>query len=179
MDLTRQSRIWTPPGQPGQGRVARPHGPPFGTRSVGTGPPQSRLIRFQPLITVVVPTSSAPEGSAIQQFSGWFDGANVNEIHFKVEVLQATGPKLYLESAPTIDADFDQWDEVASWTVPISSPGFAVVTAVSSSDATGYGAAFSRYIRWRVADSAGSVCFRITAIVGASFTQLREAPRMV
>jgi len=128
----------------------------------------------------MVPTGTAPEGSAIQPFSGWFDGASVNEIHFKVEVLQATTTTLYLESAPTIDADFDQWKEVDSWTAAISSPGIEIVTAVSSSVRTAYGKDFTRYIRWRVGGgTAGSVCFRIKAIVGASFTQYKEAPRVV
>ena len=181
MDLTKRSQIWTSPAQPSRGLVARPHSSYSGPQQASSGPAQPYLINFQPLTTVVVPASTAPAGSAIQPFSAWFDGANVNEIHFKVEVLQAAGaPTLYLESAPTIDADFDQWKTIASWSLPISSPGFEIVTAVSSSDASGYGAEFTRYIRWRVGGgTAGSVCFRIKAIVGASFTQYKEAPRVV
>jgi hypothetical protein len=181
MDLMRRNGNWTPPPQPSRGGIVVPPRnivPPAGPAAMG----QARLIRFQPLITVMVPDSTAPEASAIQQFSAWFDGASVSEIHFKVEVLQLLDAKLILESAPTIDADVDQWDSVHIWTAPTTStPGYDVVTAVSSSAAPATLEAFSRYIRWRVeANGAdGRVCFRIKAIVGASFTQYAEKPRVV
>lgn len=190
MDFTKRNSIWAPPPQPGGRRIAMPNRPGITPPSGLVVPGQPRLIRFQPLITVMVPDSTAAEASAIQPFSGWFDGADITEVHFKVEVLQTVTVKLVLESAPTIDPDVDQWDELASWTAPTTNPpepDYDILTAVSSSEFDGAGSApvfrssFSRYVRWRVEKNgaAGRVCFRIQALLGSSFTQFAEQPRVV
>jgi hypothetical protein len=190
MDHMKRNRIWTPPAPPGGGRLATPNRPAGRPPSGLVVPDQPRLIDFQPLITVMVPNSTAAEASAIQPFSGWFDGADITEVHFKVEVLQTVTVKLILESAPTIDPDVDQWDELASWTAVTTNPpepDYDILTAVSSCEFDGSGtspvfrSSFSRYIRWRVEKNgaAGRVCFRIIALTGSSFTQFAEKPRVV
>jgi hypothetical protein len=139
------------------------------------------VFLFQTLVTI---KGAAAAGCvAIQPFSGWFDGQNVTEVHFKVEILKlTTGGQLVLESSPFVEEDPAQWVALKTWT---SRPGggFEIVTAVSSSGEQAYGYPFSRYIRWRAAYASGQspwvVCFRITALTGASFTQWAETPRLV
>ncbi len=185
MDFTHRERIWTPPQRAAGGRAIVSNNVPCGPGITAT-PAQPRLIDFQPLTTIMVPGSAdiVPEACAIQPFSGWFDGAGITEVHFKVEVLQADDATVHLESSPVIDADVDQWVGVRSWDAPISTPGYEIIRVISSSGDIGAGLyRFSRYIRWRVARTAGGTaghtCFRIKAIVGASFTQWAEKPRVV
>lgn len=149
---------------------------------------ETQLIRFQPLITLMGPGNAVPNElaaweQAIQPFVGWIDGAGITEVQFKVEIFRIANANLIIESSPFVEEDPAQWDGVATWT-SISPPDTLqpIVTAVSTSDDTAYGTPFSRYIRWRVsAVNANNweICFRIKALIGASFAQYREQPRVV
>jgi hypothetical protein len=136
---------------------------------------------FQPLITIKGDNNST--GTAILPFGGWFDGKDVEMAQFRVEILWCSHAKLVLESSPFPEEAVEQWGIMQEWTA-IPSGGFEIVTAVSDSSSTSAGKQFSRYIRWRAmmdTASAGEweVCFRIKAVVGSTFTQAAETPRIV
>ena len=180
MDLRRQNRRVAGAPWLGQGRVVAPRREFAGPG--GAAPlTEPQLIRFQPLVTLMGTASSstcAEYDQAIQHFGAWFDGGGVSEVQFKVELFRLNNAVLYLESSPFIEEDPAQWVELTHWNTPPAGHAIFVDTAVSSSEE--YGLPFSRYIRWRVAGSSDwEICFRIKALIGASFTQFREQPRVV
>jgi len=138
------------------------------------------VIPFQPLITIMGTGSDAAD-QATQEFSRWFDGLNVSQVQFKVEIVELFNANLILESCATIDQEPHAWQELLA-AVAIPTDGFEIVTALSTDSSPQYGVQFSRYIRWRATYVAGTpwhLCFRIKALVGDSFTQWPETPRIV
>jgi len=143
-------------------------------------PRPSGVFMFQPVITVCGVGSAA----AIQPYGAWFDGQDVTAIRFKVQILSITpnDTKLVLESSPVPEAIPADWDEIVSWVTKPATDGIEIVAAVSDSGAASSGKQFSRYIRWRVCSptsNAWEICFRIQAMLGDSFTQWPEFPRVV
>jgi hypothetical protein len=140
----------------------------------------SRLLIFQPIVTVTG-TGNDPSDQAAQAFDRWFDGLEVDLVRFKVSIYELSNAVLTLESSPTIEAEPHAWRTVRDFTT-VPSDGFDVVTAVSSSGVSAYGAQFSRYIRWRItynSTAAWHACFAIHALVGESFTEWPQQPRIV
>jgi len=142
-----------------------------------------QVFMFQPMVTLMGTDTDVSQ--AVQPFRGWFDGQNAEMVQFRIEILWCDNAELILESSPFPEEDPNEWSEVQSfvaYTVP-STGGFVIVTAVSDSDSTAAGLKFSRYIRWRVCKGSSAanwaICFRIKGVVGTSFTQKVETPRLV
>jgi len=138
-----------------------------------------RVFMFQNLVTIK--GTDDPASVALQPFGGWFDGKDVDMVQFKVEILWCSRANLVLESSPHPEEATDQWSLVEDWTASTGGT-FEIVTAVSDSGALAAGKQFSRYIRWRACGQEGyawAICFRIKAVVGSTFTQFAEIPRVV
>jgi len=149
--------------------------------SLVLSPDTPRVFMYQPTITL----KGAAGSSVIMPFASWFDGLGVTLVQFKLEILRiiANDTALSLETSPFIETPPEKWVSIGHWEAGLGSNPFVIVTAVSDSASAAYGALFSRYIRWRVYSpppgATWEICFRIKAMVGASFTQWPEVPRLV
>ena len=159
------------------------HGPNVGAPRVNSVA-EPRLIRFQPLLTIMGKGATLPAVNfEIQPYSGWIDAVGITTLQFRVEIWKLAAAKLILESSLFPEEDPEQWVEIKSW---VAAPDpLEIVTAASDSkqyvQAT-IDRVFSRYIRWRVMSTGENdwvICFRIMALAGASFTSWTEKPRMV
>jgi len=184
-------------GYPSAGKVsydsAGSAGARFGGRTVdvsglaGTGvspvgPAMPRIIRFQPLITVV------GDGNAgtweTQPFDRWLDAGRVTMMQFQVEIIKILQAKLVLESSLFPEGEPGDWLAIKSWVLaPTPNPEMLVAASDSQDFKQGTDQRlFSRFIRWRVgpADSTDwEICFRIRAMAGAYFRNWPESPRVV
>ena len=191
--LTKNSKLVGSPSE-GQRLVVTPRYEPTMSRPEAGGESLTRaracetqLIRFQPLITLMGPGHATPAHlaaweQAIQPFAGWIDGIGITEVQFKVEIFRLANADLILESSPFVEEDPAQWVGIANWASPPASPLQSIVNTVSTSVEPAYGSPFSRYIRWRVTAVDANdweICFRIKALIGSSFAQYREQPRVV